>query len=64
LLKGSPEYPSEQVQAGVWLITVHRALMPQDPGQGSLHFSLIQALSLVQSELIEHSARQYGGDPM
>lgn len=39
LMNGSPEYPSGQVQAGVWFITVQRAFKPQDPGQGSLHFS-------------------------
>jgi hypothetical protein len=40
------------------------ALKPQDPRQGSLHFSLIQALLLGHSELIKHSGRQLGGDPM
>jgi hypothetical protein len=38
--------------------------MPQDPGQGSLHFSEIQALLLAHSEFTIHSGRQFGGEPM
>lgn len=37
--------------------------MPQEPGQGLAHFSLIQALSEEQSELMVHSGRQFGGLP-
>lgn len=39
------------------------AKVPQEPGQGSTHFSRIQARLLVHSELIKHSGRQLGGDP-
>lgn len=38
--------------------------MPQSPGQGSLHFWLIQARWLAHSELVMHSGRQFGGDPI
>lgn len=38
--------------------------MPQDPGHGSIHLSLTQALSLEQSVFIEHSGRQFGGLPI
>lgn len=62
-VKGSPVYPSGQTQIGVWFITEQRALNPQEPGQGSLHFSLIHAWMLGHSELIVHSGRQFGGDP-
>lgn len=40
------------------------AWIPQEPGQGSLHFSLIQAKLLEHSELTTHSGRQLGGAPM
>lgn len=39
------------------------APVPQEPGQGSTHFSRMQALLLGHSELITHSGRQFGGDP-
>lgn len=45
-------------------MTLQRALRPQEPGQGSRHFSLIHARLLGHSELIEHSGRQFGGDPI
>ncbi|KAJ4432721.1 hypothetical protein ANN_21358 [Periplaneta americana] len=64
LVKGSPVYPSGQVQTGVWLMTLHCAPAPQDPGQGSRHFSLRQAKLLGHSELITHSGRQLGGLPV
>lgn len=57
-------YPSGHVQIGVWLITIHDALIPQDPGQGSMHFSRIQALLLIHSEFILHSGLQFGGLPI
>ena len=38
-VKGSPVYPDTQTQTGECLRTVHVVLEPQDPGQGSLHFS-------------------------
>lgn len=43
---------------------MHIAPAPQEPGHGSLHFSLMQALLLVHSALIVHSGRQFGGDPI
>lgn len=64
LVKGSPVYPSGHVQIGVWFITLHKAPVPQEPGQGSLHFSLIHARLLVHSELSTHSGLQFGGFPM
>lgn len=45
-------------------MTEHVAYKPQDPGQGSLHFSRMQALLLVHSELIVHSGLQFGGAPI
>lgn len=57
-------YRSGHVHIGVWLITLHMALNPHDPGQGSMHFSRIHALLLIHSELIEHSCLQFGGAPM
>ena len=63
-INGSPVYPAKHEQIGVWLITLHCAPIPHAPGQGSLHFSLMHALSLEHSELIEHSGRQFGGIPI
>lgn len=37
---------------------------PHEPGQGSLHFSLIQALLLGHSALMTHSGLQFGGGPV
>lgn len=56
--------PSGQVQIGVWFITLHSASTPQDPGQGSLHFSVIHAKLLGHSEFIIHSGLQFGGLPI
>lgn len=64
LLKGSPVSPLGQLQIGVWFKTLHSALIPQDPGHGSVHFSLIQAKELGHSELMLHSGLQLGGVPM
>ena len=64
LVNGSPVYPSGQVHTGVWLMTVHWAPAPQDPGHGSTHFSRIHALLLAHSELITHSGLQLGGLPI
>lgn len=61
---GSPVNPGGQMQLGVWLITAHSLLIPHDPGQGSLHFSLIHAKLLGHSLLLTHSGLQFGGDPM
>lgn len=44
-------------------MTTHLAWMPHVPGQGSLHFWLIQASFGRQSELRVHSGRHRGGDP-
>lgn len=38
--------------------------MPQDPGHGSLHFSLMQARLLGHSGLMVHSGLQLGGEPV
>jgi hypothetical protein len=48
----------------MWLKTLHWAFWPQEPGQGSLHFSLMQAWLLAHSELTTHSGLQLGGEPM
>ena len=45
------------------LITLHCAPTPHEPGHGSLHFSLMEARLLLQSEFIEDSGWQFGGDP-
>lgn len=37
--------------------------MPHVPGQGSIHFWLIQALFNAQSEVVVHSGLQVGGLP-
>lgn len=57
-------YPSGQEHEGVWLITLHTAFAPHDPGQGSLHFSLMQAKLLEHSEFMLHSGLQLGGVPI
>jgi vacuolar-type H+-ATPase subunit B/Vma2 len=62
-VNGSPVNPSLQLQIGTWFNTWQFAFDPQDPGQGSLHFRLIQASWLPHSELITHSGRQFGGAP-
>jgi len=57
-LDGSPTYPSRQAHLGTWLRTLHTALIPQVPGQGSLHFWLMQALFDGHSLLRTHSGLQ------
>ena len=54
-VKGSPMYPCIHVHEGTWLNTVHWALMPQVPGQGSMHLFLWHALLEGQSEFTTHS---------
>lgn len=49
---------------GEWLTTLHKALKPHDPGQGSLHLSLTHARFDEHSELYMHSGRQLGGLPI
>ena len=56
--KGSPVYPGGQLQIGLCEVTRQMASAPQDPGQGSLHFCCIQALSAGQSLLITHSVEK------
>lgn len=62
-VNGSPSYPSIQTHTGEWLTTLHSALWPQVPGQGSRHFWLIHANEDRHSELLIHSGRQFGGNP-
>lgn len=62
-VNGSPVKPSGHVHIGVWFITLQTALEPHEPGQGSLHISLMQAKLLGHSELTEHSGLQFGGLP-
>lgn len=63
-VNGSPVKPAAHTHVGVWLTTRHSALAPQDPGQGSRHFRLIQARWLAHSLLLTHSGRQLGGEPV
>lgn len=44
--------PLGQLQIGLWLMTRHSAFSPQTPGQGSLHFWLMQACEAGHSELV------------
>ncbi|CAB0002809.1 unnamed protein product [Nesidiocoris tenuis] len=60
---GLPVYPSGQIHWGVWLTTLQMASVPHVPGQGSLHFWLIQARFDGHSLLLAHSGLQFGGDP-
>lgn len=62
-MKGLPTYPDGQTQFGVWLTTLHSAIWPQIPGQGSLHFLFKQAKWFAHSLLLTHSGLQFGGDP-
>ena len=52
---GSPMYPTTQVHTGLWFMTLHSALNPQTPGQGSIQCWLTQARVVIQSELTTHS---------
>lgn len=62
-MKGSPSKPDKQLQIGRWLTTLHRALFPHEPIQGSLHLFLTQDNDNGQSWSIKHSGRQFGGVP-
>lgn len=64
MVNGSPVCPSSQLQIGKWFSTWQRALVPQDPGQGSRHLLLMHARGLLHSELITHSGLQFGGTPI
>lgn len=48
----------------MWFCTRQSAFRPQDPIQGSLHFSVMQAWVGGQSVFTTHSGRQLGGEPM
>lgn len=63
LINGSPSKPRRQLQIGAWLTTLHSALCPQAPMQGSTHFCRMQLLLESHSELTVHSGRQLGGEP-
>lgn len=63
LTKGSPVWPDEQLQMGLWFTTWHRAFTPHVPGQGSWHLWFRHALSWGQSALTTHSGLQEGGVP-
>ena len=57
-LEGSPTYPSRQAHFGTWFSTLQTALIPQVPGQGSLHLALMHARLDGQSVFKTHSGRQ------
>lgn len=63
-VNASPVKLVAQVHIGIWFCTLHSALNPQEPGQGSLHFSVIHATFEGQSVFTTHSGRQFGGVPM
>lgn len=63
-MKGSPVYPEIQIQTGECFTTVQVVLDPQDPGQGSLHFSFWHARFPGHSALIVHSGLQFGERPI
>lgn len=63
-VNGSPVNWFGQLQIGLWLITLHLALIPQVPGQGSMHFWFIHAFVSTHSELTTHSGRHLGGLPL
>ena len=63
-MNGFPVCEGKQVHTGMWFITSQRAFKPQEPGQGSTHFCLMQAKFAMHSEYTVHSGRQFGGLPM
>jgi len=62
--KALPVNPSRHEHDGAWLTTRHSALAPQVPGQGSTHLRLTHACLDGQSELMTHSGRQFGTEPI
>lgn len=60
-LKGSPTKFVGQLQIGLCITVLQRALCPQVPGHGSIHLIFWQALSNAHSELTIHSGLQCGG---
>lgn len=63
-VNGSPVWVGKHEHIGVWLITLHTALAPHDPMQGSLHLRLIHAKFWEHSLLLTHSNLQFGGRPI
>lgn len=63
-MKGSPVNPFKHIQIGLCWNTLQLVFTPQAPGQGSLHFRLLQALFWGHSELTTHSDLQVGGLPI
>ena len=63
-MNGSPVNPLLQKQIGLWLMTLQLEFTPQELGHGSIHFWLVQARVIGQSELTTHSGLQLGGLPM
>ena len=63
-LNGSPLNPFGHLHTAKWFLTVHLALRPQAPVQGSTQRCCEQACFLLHSLLIMHSGRQLGGAPM
>lgn len=63
LVNGSPVYWDGQLQMGLWLRTVHRALGAHELAQGFWQRWFTQARVCSQSELVEHSGLQLGGWP-
>lgn len=56
--------PDAQEQIGLCVITLQSVFVPQWSGQGLTHFWIRQALSEAHSELMVHSGRHPGGEPM
>lgn len=54
---------SWQEHIGLWEITLQLAFLAHWLTHGSIHFWLIQALSVAHSLLMVHSGRQFGGVP-
>ncbi len=64
LVKASPVKPGWQRHSGRWLTTLHKALTPQVPMQGFLHFWFEQASFILQSLSTIHSGLHVGGFPI
>lgn len=62
--KGSPVKPILHWHTGECWTTLQLLFEPQEPWQGSLHFSLIQAKFPGHSVFIVHSGLQLGARPM
>lgn len=66
LTNGSPWYPSLHVQIGAWDITRQFEFTPQtlESVHGSTQWLFRHALDRSHSELLTHSGRQEGGEPV